>query len=849
MMEENIVQGNNYPLARLMGSFNSRFIIPVYQRNYDWKIENCKQLYDDLVKVVRNNRRSHFFGSIVYVYNPSGGNNENIIIDGQQRLTTISLLLLAMYHLLDKGIVKAKKDSLKEQIFNGFLVDQYEDNENKIRLKPVKNDQMAFDNLFKDESKYIKDSNITINFEYFCDRIQKNEISIDELYEAFKKLEIIGIELTEEDNPQLIFESLNSTGLDLSEGDKIRNFILMGLPTKTQNEYYENYWNPIEEMTKYDVSSFIRDYLSIKRQSIPSQKKVYVNFKDYVDYRKLDIEELLEELKSYGKRYEVLLKGNTSHNVLNQCILRLNRLETTVTRPFFMEVLRMFDEGKLDINQVTEIFLTTENYLFRRNMCDLPTNALNKIFLMLHNEIIRYEKNDQNYLEKFKYALMNKKERARFPNDTEFKEAFSERQVYMMNSKNKLYILERFENFGTKEDKDVYSHCDKGDYSIEHIMPQHLRPEWKKELGENYETIHEKWLHRMANLTLTAYNSQYSNYSFTEKKTMKNGFDDSGIRMNTWIAKKHKWSEVELEERNEYLMDRALEIWSYPNAEYKPVEKQLDSYTLEDSDSLTGRNIARFSFKATEQSVKSWKEMYQIILQILYSQDESIIIKLANSNEDGLALHFTTNEDDFTKVMEISDGIYVYGNTNTQNKLSNLEKLFKLYGENPSELVFYMKEDSEAKDVSNRKEKCYEYWQFAMDKIHELNHNKCFDNVNPIRENWISGWFGVSSISINCVIINNKARVEIWFGKPNKNENKDAFDYVYKYKDNIENKLGVSLLWDRNDNVKASKIYYEIEGLGLNYEDTWPQAADFHAKWSSKFYDVIVPYIIEWNGK
>ena len=843
------MQGNNYPLARLMGSFNSRFIIPVYQRNYDWKIENCKQLYDDLVKVVRNNRRSHFFGSIVYVYNPSGGNNENIIIDGQQRLTTISLLLLAMYHLLDKGIVKAKKDSLKEQIFNGFLVDQYEDNENKIRLKPVKNDQMAFDNLFKDESKYIKDSNITINFEYFCDRIQKNEISIDELYEAFKKLEIIGIELTEEDNPQLIFESLNSTGLDLSEGDKIRNFILMGLPTKTQNEYYENYWNPIEEMTKYDVSSFIRDYLSIKRQSIPSQKKVYVNFKDYVDYRKLDIEELLEELKSYGKRYEVLLKGNTSHNVLNQCILRLNRLETTVTRPFFMEVLRMFDEGKLDINQVTEIFLTTENYLFRRNMCDLPTNALNKIFLMLHNEIIRYEKNDQNYLEKFKYALMNKKERARFPNDTEFKEAFSERQVYMMNSKNKLYILERFENFGTKEDKDVYSHCDKGDYSIEHIMPQHLRPEWKKELGENYETIHEKWLHRMANLTLTAYNSQYSNYSFTEKKTMKNGFDDSGIRMNTWIAKKHKWSEVELEERNEYLMDRALEIWSYPNAEYKPVEKQLDSYTLEDSDSLTGRNIARFSFKATEQSVKSWKEMYQIILQILYSQDESIIIKLANSNEDGLALHFTTNEDDFTKVMEISDGIYVYGNTNTQNKLSNLEKLFKLYGENPSELVFYMKEDSEAKDVSNRKEKCYEYWQFAMDKIHELNHNKCFDNVNPIRENWISGWFGVSSISINCVIINNKARVEIWFGKPNKNENKDAFDYVYKYKDNIENKLGVSLLWDRNDNVKASKIYYEIEGLGLNYEDTWPQAADFHAKWSSKFYDVIVPYIIEWNGK
>ena len=841
------MKGSECRLIEYMEGSKKRFLIPVYQRNYDWKLDNCKQLYDDLVKVVKNNRISHFFGSIVSVYTPSGRNTEYLVIDGQQRLTTVSLLFLAIYNLLEKNVMFTEDTSIGKQIYEDFLVDKFQPEETRIKLKPVKNDSKAFSKLFNSEDEYIKDSNVTINYEYFYNRIQKEEISIDELYDAICRLEIINIVLTNDDDPQLIFESLNSTGLDLSEGDKIRNFILMGLPTKLQNKYYEIYWNPIEKMTQYDVSSFIRDYLSIKRQSIPSQKKVYVNFKDYVEYRKLDTEELLEELKSYGKRYEVLLKGNTSCDVLNQCIFRLNRLETTVTRPFFMEVLRMFDEGKLDINQVTEIFLTTENYLFRRTMCDLPTNALNKIFLMLHNEIIRYEKNDENYLEKFKYALMNKKERARFPNDTEFKEAFSERQVYMMNSKNKLYILERFENFGTKEDKEVYDHCDKGDYSIEHIMPQHLRPEWKKELGENYEIIHEKWLHRMANLTLTAYNSQYSNYSFNEKKTMKNGFDDSGIRMNTWIAKKEKWSLDELEERNTYLMDRALEIWSYPNTEYKPVEKQLDSYTLDDSDSLTGRNIARFSFKEAEQPVKSWKEMYQSILQILYNQDESIIIKLANSNEDGLALHFTTNEDDFTKVVEISDGIYAYGNTNTQNKLSNLEKLFKLYGEEPSELVFYMKEDSEVKDISNRKEKCYEYWQIAMEKIHETNLNKCFDNVNPIRENWISGWFGVSGIAINCVIINNKVRVEIWFGKSDKKKNKDAFDYVYKYKENIENGLGISLLWDRNDNVKASKIYYEIEGLGLNYEDTWPQAADFHAKWSSKFYDVIVPYLVEWN--
>lgn len=249
--------------------------------------------------------------------------------------------------------------------------------------------------------------------------------------------------------------------------------------------------------------------------------------------------EAAEHLK---KIFAILLDGKSGSAALDACIDRLNRLETTVTRPYFLEVLRLYSENKLTLAQVTEIFLTMENYLFRRTMCDLPTNALNKIFLMLHREIVRYDGTEDNYVEKLKYALLSKKERARFPDDEEFKAAFAERPVYLMNSKNKIYILERFENFGTSEDKDVYRHCDDGTYSIEHIMPQHLTPVWQKELGDDYEQIHELWLHRMANLTLTAYNSKYSNSSFTEKKTMQNGFDDSGIRMNTWIAKKDKWT-------------------------------------------------------------------------------------------------------------------------------------------------------------------------------------------------------------------------------------------------------------------------------------------------------------------
>ena len=211
---------------------------------------------------------------------------------------------------------------------------------------------------------------------------------------AICSLEIINITLNNEDNPQLIFESLNSTGLDLSEGDKIRNFILMGLPAKEQDEYYEKYWNRIEECTKYDVSSFVRDYLSVKQLVIPSQKKIYISFKEYVELSLLGAEELLKDLLAYAKRYEILLNGNTKNKALDSCINRLNRLETTVTRPFFLEVLRLNNEGKLDISQVTDIFLITENYLFRRTICDLPTNALNKIFLKLHREIIRYDGTD-----------------------------------------------------------------------------------------------------------------------------------------------------------------------------------------------------------------------------------------------------------------------------------------------------------------------------------------------------------------------------------------------------------------------------------------------------------------------
>lgn len=845
------MKGSETKLVSYMQGSDKRFVIPVYQRNYDWKTENCKQLYDDLIKVIRRGRKSHFFGSIVSVHN-DGEFNEYLVIDGQQRLTTISLLLLAMYNLMKSGVLIPGKGNLAEKIYKTYLIDEWQDDDTRIKLKPVKNDRNAFGKLFDEDNEHIPDSNLTINYNYFYSRIQKEELTLDELYEAVTKLEIINITLNQDDNPQLIFESLNSTGVALSEGDKIRNFILMGLPTKQQNDYYEKYWNKIEVCTDYDVSVFVRDFLSVKQQLIPAMSKVYFTFKAYVEENGTEIEPLLKELLSYAQWYEILLKGNTANKELNSCIYRLNRLETTVTRPFFLEVLRLQATDKISLAEVKEIFRYTENYLFRRTICDLPTNALNKIFLMLHREIIRYDGTDNSYLEKFKYALNFKSDRGRFPDDGEFVEAFSARPVYQMNSKNKTYILERFENYGTVEVQDVYKQCDEGVYSVEHIMPQHLTPVWVKELGEDYEVIHDKWLHRIANLTLTGYNSKYSNSAFVEKRDMKNGFIDSHLYLNNWIGQQGHWGLAELEARNQILMQRALTIWPLPVTEFKPVEKQVDSYSLDDDVELSGREIVRFGYKNTEQPVTSWIDMMEQVLKILHAEDKSVLSRLAYSRgaSNDLDAYVSNKPQDLRNALEIDTDIYVERNTSTSTKISMLHKFFKAYGANEEDLIFYLKDvndDGSAQEAGTRYELRRRYWAFALPCIQQAHDDGtghgCFSGCTTSKENWMSGFFGIGGFSLACVANYNKARVDLTLAHSNKERNKEAFDYLYSYKAEIESVLGTQIDWLRSDDTKGSYIVIRLEGVSIENEADWTQMAKFHAEWSKKFYDVFVPYL------
>ena len=848
------MKGSEAKMIEYMEGAGKRYIIPVYQRKYDWKEDNCRQLYEDLKRIVRDNRESHFFGSIVSSVIGNGASTEYHIIDGQQRLTTVSLLLLAIRNLIRQKKITAQEDRLDDQINDRFLVSPWAKEDDKIKLRPVKSDREALGKLYGDEEDYDPASNLTLNYRFFCDQILKEEISVDELYAAIGKLEIISITLDQHDNAQLIFESLNSTGLALTEGDKIRNYILMGQPPKDQNKLYDTYWTTIERCTGNDVSGFVRDYLSVKQQVTPTISNVYRAFKDYAEKAQLPIEPLLEDLRRYARYFEKLLtcKSGLKEKKLDDCLYRMARLEIVVTRPFLMEVLRLNQDGKLTVDDVLQIFLITENYLFRRNICEVPTNALNKIFLNLNREILRYDNTADNYVQKFIYALLSKKESGRFPDDEEFTTALATKQVYQMRGKYKAYLFERFENYGTIETKDVYTHLDNNVYTIEHIMPQHLTPAWTEALGANAAEIHATWLHRLANLTLTGYNPNLSNKTFAEKRdSEEGGYKASGLKMNQKISNKESWGLPELEERNDEMIALAKKIWGYPQTTFIPAEKEFDSCTLDDENAeLTGRDIAKYSYQNVEQPVTSWADMFEHVVKFMHQKDKSVLSSLAySSTSTDLANYVSSTEEGLRIALKIDDHIFVERNTSTAMKMSILRRLFALYNADPMDLVFYLKDmESEKAAEASRYETRKRYWTYALPIIQKQHaHRGTFTNCNPTTSNSTYGYFGISGFHIDCTANYDDAAVYFYMGKSDTALNKSAFDLLVSHREEIEEQLGASLNWDRADHCKASWIGYHLRGVSITNEADWPRMAKFHAEWSDKICNVVLPYLQDEN--
>ena len=546
-----------------------QFVIPIYQRTYSWTEKQCEQLWNDIEKAAKNqDNPGHFIGSVVYIEKelmPITEVTQYLVIDGQQRLTTLMLLLLALSRASSK---QQSAEVSANKIHNRFLFNSDESDDERYKLILTQSDKDTLINLL--EGRELKEPyslNIKNNYRFFENQIEKNKIGLDLLYKGILKLIIVDISLERpQDNPQLIFESLNSTGVELSQADLIRNYILMGLDIREQEKIYKEYWYQIEESFGQAQGAeifdmFMRDYLTIKTGQIPNVKDVYSHFKEYSG--KKDTLELVSDIHYFAKFFYKLKFAKESNSTLNQKISDINTLKVDVAYPFLLEVYSDFDKGLINEGEITEIFSLVESYIFRRAICGVPTNSLNKTFANLASEIDK-----KKYLESLKAALILKESYRRFPTNDEFASQFILKDMY--NTRRILrHLLEKLENHQRKELVNV------DEYTIEHIMPQNknLSDTWRGELGEKWEEIHNKYLHTIGNLTLTGYNPELGDKPFLEKRDMEGGFAKSPITLNVELATLEHWNEDEILKRAKSLANKAFKIWEYPLLSQEVLEK------------------------------------------------------------------------------------------------------------------------------------------------------------------------------------------------------------------------------------------------------------------------------------
>ncbi|MFP6034174.1 DUF262 domain-containing protein [Helicobacter pylori] len=617
----------------------NQFVIPIYQRLYSWGKEQCKQLRDDIVKTGGNDQMNgHFIGSIVFVHDGiyTTNYNELLIIDGQQRLTTITLLLIALRNYLNDEYELLEKFS-RQKIQNRYLINSDEKGDKKFKLFLSEPDRDTLLSLIDENRRKPSEPSLKImeNFKLFEEWIRKNTDKLETIFKGLDKLMVVEISLERgKDNPQLIFESMNSKGVELTQTDLIRNYILMGLDPEKQKIFYKKYWRAMEEDFKQNetlFNQFVRHYLTIKTREIPNINKVYEAFKRYQQERGIETEVLLQDLQKYcGYFCQIVFKKEADKD-LNKALGFLVDLEMDVIYPLLLELYSDYKDGVLSKQDFIPIIYLTESYICRRAVCGLGTNSLNKVFPSFTKHIQKDE-----YFKSLKAHFGYLTEKQRFPNNDEFKKLFITIDFY--HFKKIKYFLERLEKFDTNEPVNT-KEC-----TIEHIMPQTLTKEWKKDLGENFQTIHDKYLHTIGNLTLTGYNQDYSNKSFQEKRDMEKGFKDSPLRLNQSLKDLESFGEKEIEKRANDLADWALKIWTYPKLDaeilekYKP-KKEKKAYDLS-------------SYKFGSHS----RELFDILSKEIKALDERITEKF---NQDYISYMFDKN---FVDIVPLKNGLKLYLN-------------------------------------------------------------------------------------------------------------------------------------------------------------------------------------------
>ncbi|MGI9525801.1 MAG: DUF4268 domain-containing protein [Weeksellaceae bacterium] len=823
------MKANELPIDTFLQAPNVQFVIPVYQRNYDWTNSECKELFNDIIAVEKKNRGTHFIGSIVFIHEGTYSTNEVkelVIIDGQQRLTTINILYVALYQFAKQNSMQQEADMLH----NMYLINQYVQKEsNKLKLKQTDTNSLAFKAIMHGtENEFGKYSNVIENYNFFKSSITQENFNI--ILSGLKRLIFVEISLERgKDDPQRIFESLNSTGLDLSQSDLIRNYILMDLDPKNQHKVFEEIWSPIEEnardLTKQKsmVSAYIRDYLTLRNKKIPNKNKVYIEFKKLYAVKDEAYHQELENIKSFSTHYKKFINPSTVQDFnLRRELEYISRLEINVAFPFLLQVFEDADNGLISNEDLIKVLKLIQTYTWRRFVVGLPTNALNKIFMSLYSEV-----DTEDYYNSIALALITKRGSAKFPTDEDLKTALKDKDLYNIQSKNRNYMFELLENFNNREHVDTSN--DK--ITVEHIFPQNPNEDWAKDITpDDYFLFKEKYINTIANLTLSGNNGALGNKSFSDKKQMnrhgaEQGYIYSRLWLNDLLRSIDNWSIVNYNQRFDLIYDRFLKIWEYPDVVVPPSEN-IEEQNIFDAESPTSKKLEYFIFENTKVEEEIISRMFKYVLEKLYEKNAQLLLEASD------ICKLSRDPSIFRSPQELISGYYVEANIDSNSKFSTLKRLLILFELEDELIIKYAESENNAGSVPNRHNVRRLFWKQLLPQI---KNTKLFNNVNPTKDHWLSAGAGISGLSYTLVITGKYVRIELGLTTSEKSKNKRYFNQLLRKKEIIEEAFGHILEWEELPEHKMSRIKYEMNGVNLFDNNDWDKMNQFIIEYLPKF--------------
>ena len=686
-------------LRDVLYGMKSQFCIPVFQRNYSWNEKNCERLFNDICELMENKERNHFIGSFVYkmVKLVDTQYIQFVLIDGQQRLTSLTLILKALYDYL--GTLGEEYEGTREEIRDSYLFNKFAKDANlKLKLKPNKEDDKNFNFLMQDKFDEIDPNSLIYqNYKYFLERIKNLPESIENFYDALQRLEGVSVTLDKDDDAQMIFESLNSTGQDLTDVDLIRNYLLMNCAPSEQDDLYNEYWIKLEKILKKDFTDFVRDYLSLQSGVVVQngKNKVYSAFKKYYfnNYinQQIGLQSFLSDWIVYAQAYSMLLipsdkreKKYVLENALNDTIM----LGIKTTYPFLLGILYDHICGNIGVDDVVKILRLIESYAVRRSICGIQGGALSQAMANTYKELTEKYKDDF-YNETFnkvatKMASINTN--AYFPKNSQFEDGFTSRDMY--SSPLKKYVLYKLEN--SFQDKEIISI---DNLTIEHVMPNAITDEWKKYLNmPDVDEFHEQYKNRIGNLTLTAYNSEMGQKLFNEKK---NNSEFSRLYLNRYFSNVEKWGKTEIIERGKVLFEIAKNIWPFPDV-IPEEELSSESYNLlDDIEELDFSSTKPLKYKFDDDEevhVNNWSAFYQGFMDKLYNLNKDAFVSFMSDETycGSTKSMLSSNPDELRYAGPISDGYYIEMNQNTMRKIKILKTLLLDMGYENSTLVVFV---------------------------------------------------------------------------------------------------------------------------------------------------------------